>query len=313
VAVAGLLGCGATAHVGHSTPSAALAVRNPASTRPAASNPHGCVASLRAALTAPAGPRAGSAGTAPQAFALFRRVAGTADRLPTTRGVGAFVEPQLNSYDPSFTRRIFDPPVPRGRPALSAYVVVGQGFGSELTDEHFPCVRHLPARQRRETERGLAQGRATVPVGPAFCFEAFSTLHGKTVGGTAGFCDTFAHAANGYGANEITVVSNQPERASIVPDGIATIVLHYQGRPAITAPVHDNVYWVAVPDYVPYAQGPPLSQPAAIRRAILHSLPTSIQWLAPDGHALRTFTPPPAYVNYLIAVYDSCQRANCGA
>ncbi|HWF51171.1 MAG TPA: hypothetical protein VG294_11080 [Solirubrobacteraceae bacterium] len=108
-------------------------------------------------------------------------------------------------------------------------------------------------------------------------------------------------------------ISSPSKRASIVPDGIATLVLHYQGRSAITAPVHDNVYWVSVPDYVPFAQGPPLSQAAAIRRAILHSLPTSIQWLAPDGHALRTFTPPPAYVHYLIAVYDSCQRANCGA
>jgi hypothetical protein len=116
----------------------------------------------------------------------------------------------------------------------------GRGSAASLTDEHFPCVRHLPARRRRETERGLAQGRATIPVGPTFCFEWFSTLRGKTVGGTAGFCDTFAHAASGYGANEITD-SNHPERASIVPDGIATVVLHYQGRPAITAPVHDNV------------------------------------------------------------------------
>jgi hypothetical protein len=195
--VAALLGCGAAAHASHSTPSAALAAGNPASTRPAARDPHGCLRSLRAAFTTPAAPGAGAAGTAPQAFALFRRAAGTADRLPTTRGLGAFVEPQLDSYDPSFTRRIFDPPVPNGRPALSAYVVVGEGFGSELTDEHFPCVRHLPARRRRETERGLAQGRATIPVGPTFCFEGFSTLRGKTVGGTAGFCDTFAHAASG--------------------------------------------------------------------------------------------------------------------
>jgi hypothetical protein len=180
VAVASLMGCGAAAHVSHRTRSATLAAGNPASTRPAAASPHGCLASLRAALTTPAARRAGAAGMAPQAFALFRRAAGTADRLPTTRGIGELVGPQLDSYDPSLTRRIFDPPVPTGRPALSAYVVVGEGFGSELTDGHFPCFRHLPARRRRETGRALAQGRVTIPVGPTFCFEAFSRVRGKT-------------------------------------------------------------------------------------------------------------------------------------
>jgi hypothetical protein len=271
------------------------------------------LASLRSLYrVAPA--RVGSAGSVPEQYGLFRRRAEAIDRLPTVKGFSRGLVTFLDSYDPRLIRRIANPPLPGGHAPLSAaYVVAGEGFGSAFTLARFPCVRDLPAHKRHEIERQFAQVRASSPVGPAFCFEAFFRSLGKTVGGPAGFCDTFADAATGYGANEITLDSDQPQRASIVPDGVATVVLRYRRHAKIIAAVRNNTYWVSVPDYVPYAQGPPLSHSAAVRRAIVQSLPMSVRWLGPDGHVVRTFTPPAAYVNYLVAIYKACQAATCGA
>lgn len=289
------------------------------STQSAAGRP-GSPAAGRCAdsVIAPAHRQVGSAGAAPSTFALFRRARRTTDHLPTVRGLGRQLQLEMESYDPPLVRRVAAPiPQPRnaGASKLAAYVLVGAGAGDRFTVGHFPCIRTLPRDEQRKLTRSLALMRASSPVGSTFCFVVASrTLHQPGIG-PAGFCDTFADAATGYGSNEITLFSDQPELASIVPDGVATVILRYRHHRPILGRVHDNIYWVAVPDYAPYAQGPPLNHPAAVRTAIVHSLATSIEWRAPDGHILRTFTLAAAqpYLRLVTGRYRACIETDCGA
>ena len=124
------------------------------------------------------------------------------------------------------------------------------GAGSEFTVDRFPCIRRLPQRKRAIDIRALALLHATTPVGPSFCVMVVLLSHPQLGAEPGGFCDTFADAADGYGANEIAVYSSHPALASIVPDDVARVVLRYHRHPPIIAHVHDNTYWVTVPDYI---------------------------------------------------------------
>jgi hypothetical protein len=264
-------------------------------------------------------PLVGAAGPAVGRVALFRRPANLRDRgLVIGKRLGVALAPALQSYDPDLIRQVTAPALPArlGRTVtLTSYVVVGEGAAVELTLRHFRCARALSPRQRRSLKDGLARERALTPSGPAFCFIA--TVHSKGRAGEAikleGLCDTLANAASGYGANEFLFAGPSPTLASIVPDSVRTVVLRYGDQRAIRARVRENAFWARVPRLPPLGGTPSLRSPPAIRRAILRALPSSIEWLAPDGHALRKFTPPAAYVRLLIRRYRACVALNCGA
>lgn len=257
----------------------------------------------------------GTAGTVPAQFGLFRRSSGPGDSLASDRGLGVEVEIELESYDPALTRRVAVPPVPvfaHTHAQVTGYVVVGGGAGTELTVKNFPCIRRLPRGEQRQLRRSFALARAVSPVGPAFCFLVATQVGTHRIQPRlGGLCDTFKDAATGYGANQIAL--DGQSLASIVPDGVATVVLRYRHHAPISARVAENIYWVPVPQLSPLAQGPPLKHRLAVKRAILRSLPSSIQWLAADGHPLRAFRPPAAYVRLLISRYRFCIESNCGA
>ena len=221
---------------------------------------------------------------------------------------------QLRSFDPTLIRAVTAPPLQRIKVAqLLSFVVVGQGAAPLFTLNGQSCARRLSPRDRRQLQHGLALRRAITPAGPSFCFVTVRSL-GTHLGYTDldGICDTFANAATGYGANEIGF--EVPALASIVPDDVTTVVLHYAGHPAIQAPVTNNVYWVRVPRLPPLGGGPGAHAPARKLRAFIRKqLPDQIDWLATTGRRLRSFKPPPAYVRLLVHRYQACVELQCGA
>jgi hypothetical protein len=260
----------------------------------------------------------GAAGKAPQTFALFRRRRTGLDQLPPSQNrLASEISYQLKSFDPTLIREVTAPPLQRlharipGR--LVSFVVVGQGAAPEFTLKGQSCARRLSPADRRQLEHGLAARRAITPSGPSFCFVTVATV-GSHPGYThlGGICDTFANAEGGYGANEIGL--EVAALASIVPDGVATVVLHYSGHAAIRAPVTDNVYWVGVPRLPPLGGGPGVHASMRTLRAFIRkSLPRRTDWLASTGRTLRTFAPPAAYVRLLIRRYQACVELGCGA
>lgn len=240
------------------------------------------------------------------------------DRLPSESRLGRQLETQLDSYDPSLIRRVrawSDPAGAGPRYTYTGYVVVGDGAAAAYTPKRLPCITRLKPGDRRRLTRSLA----SLPAGPAFCMVvvmkradhpnkslAGSDLNTPLIGG---LCDTFANAAGGYGANVIALV-RAGTRASIVPDGVASVVLRYRRHAPITARVHDNVYWVRTPQLP--SPPPGVTRPAALRRTILRALPTSIEWLAADHSVVRRFTPPAAYVRFLTRWYEECIASGCG-
>ena len=194
------------------------------------------------------------------------------------------------------------------------YVVAGQGAAAYLTLANLTCGRKLSAAMRAQLKRGLPLLRGLVPAGPSYCFLGVNTQAGsKALVRPEGWCDSFADAATGYGANIIDFGPELPSLAAIVPDQVATVVLRHHGRAAIRAAVHENVYWARVPLLPPPDSRAVKSSMSALRKTILHSLPTTVQWLALDGHVLHTFSLPAAYVDRLARRYLGCVATNCGA
>jgi hypothetical protein len=265
-------------------------------------------------LFAPTKPLTGAAGTAPKRYAVFRRPAGAADRLPSTKGLGVALEQDLQSYDPSLVREVAAQPLPAPfgtKIKYEGYMIVGNGAASELSLANYPCARRLAAQKRRAFARGLALERPFSPSGPAFCLVVVSRFKQHFLGpDIGGFCDTLADAATGYGSNEVGYGGES--LTSIVPDGVATVVLDYRGHAPISARVTDNFYWTRVPTVPPLAQGPSLERPAVLRAYIRRTVPESIKWIGANGQVIRMFTPPAAYLRLVTARYRACVALNCG-
>jgi hypothetical protein len=260
----------------------------------------------------------GAAGRAPDSFALFRRPATSSDKLPGngTR-LSAGVEGQLASYDPALTREVTGlavKPIGPSGSTVSSYIIVGDGAASQATLTK-RCLNSFPRRRRARIERSLALERAGTPSGPAYCFVAVFHVNTHTTAPlVGGLCDTFAHAREGYGANEIGLATDGgPTLAGIVPDGVATVVFTYRHHAPIRAAVTGNAFWTRVPRVPPLA-GPPRPVPrlSVLRKRVVASLALDIKWLDATGHILRQFTPPANYVRFLTARYEFCLQSNCG-
>jgi len=220
---------------------------------------------------------------------------------------------QLESYDPGLIRRVRAVPPEHFSGTRTTYVVVGQGAASELDLRKIACARRLSARKRRQLRRGLSLFRALTPSGPAFCLVDASRSAGERLAGLSlrGQCETFADAAMGFGAIKVDIADG-PFLQGVVPDGVAGVVLRYRGHGSIRAYLSENIFWARVPRLPTLASGPDPRRTAQVRKAVLKGLPTRIAWLAPNGHTLRTFLPPPAYVRHLVRAYRACRAMDCG-
>lgn len=259
-------------------------------------------------------PRSGAAEGATAGFGLFRRPGGQADQLPAIdKPLGQELGTQLGSYDPALTRGISATPPAGVGGAEGTYVVAGQGAAPQTEIENMPCAQRLSLRERRQLEAAFRSIRAITPSGPAFCLLSVAQLQGQSRGHLSlrGGCETFADAARGFGAIQASIVGG-PFLQGLVPDGVSSVLLHYRRHAAIRARVSENAFWAWVPRSPPLASGPDPAQPARVRRAVLEGLPTSVAWLAPDGHTLRVFSPPRAYVRRLIRRYQACRAMHCG-
>jgi hypothetical protein len=171
----------------------------------------------------------------------------------------------------------------------------------------------LTPQQRRRAKKGLRFLQALTPTGPAFCFVTRFD-HAQRVNLTGGGpCSTFKDASDGYALNEIDR-NEQPQffvAAALVPDGVATVVLNYRRHAPIRAGVTDNVYSARVPRFPPLGTQP--MRAAVLRKTIINDLPTSVVWLGADGHQVRAFSPPAAYVRLLMRRYQGCVAIRCGA
>jgi hypothetical protein len=260
----------------------------------------------------------GAAGRAPDSFATFRRPATSSDKLPGNgRRLSTELEGQLASYDPTLTRAATGLLVYPGGPTgstVSTYIVVGDGAASQATLSK-RCLNSIPRGRRARTERIVALDRAGTPAGPAYCFVVVSHVKTQTSGPlVAGLCDTFAHAREGYGANEIGLAfDGGPTLAGIAPDGVATVELTYRHHVPIRAAVTANTFWTRVPRVPPLVGQPhPVPPRSVLRKRVLASLALNINWLDATGHVVREFTPPADYVGFRTAIYDYCIQSNCG-
>ncbi len=265
-------------------------------------------------------PSMGSAGVAPQQFGLFRRSSTVADRgLPASGGLAHQLSTQLARYDPALIRSVVAPPLPRefGRHStVTNYIVVGMGAAAELVLSKFPCSRSLSLRARRNLKRFLKLERPFTPLGSSFCFISLPqpiSGHVSVHPWLSGLCDSFAHLASGYGGSEISFSPEGPGVASVVPDGVSSVLLHYRRHRPVRAPVTENVYWTRVPALPSLTSNPPVKPLATVRRAILRGVPASIQWLAADGSIVRTFRPSKAYIDRQVRTYEACVALTCGA
>jgi hypothetical protein len=211
-------------------------------------------------------------------------------------------------------RRFTATPVQTHLGTSSTYVVAGRGAARETELRYMPCAQRLSSRERRQLEAVFRTYiRPLTPSGPAFCLVEVTPLEGRDRGhiSLGGACETFADAAKGFGAIQADF-DGGPFLQGLVPDGVATVILHYRRRAAIRAPVSGNAYWARVPHLAPQASGPDPARSVLVRKAVLKGLPTSVEWMAPDGHRLRRFLPPGSYVQRLMRRYQACRAADCG-
>lgn len=255
------------------------------------------------------------ADASPTQFELFRRPQEPADAgLETASNFRRQLSDQLMSYDPTLNRQVRVPPVKQLFGRHAGYIVVGQGSAAEFTLEKlFPCARSLSPDRRRVFQHALNLERLFRPHGLAYCFVDTYGMAKSPPSAVAGAeCDTFRNIDSGYGMNEIFDAPVAPSVAGLVPDAVAAVTLRYRQR-IIHATVIENVFWTRVPRLPPLQTGVGKSPPVRVLRAlVLEGLPKRIDWLAADGHVIRSFTPPRSVVRLLIRRDQACIAINCG-
>jgi hypothetical protein len=234
-------------------------------------------------------------------YAVLRRAAVAADQPPQLNSLELQLGYELSAYYPAYTRQLLVSTDGRrfllfvGLPRVPAV----------------PPARCLPRRLRAQRPRLVAEqlqhAREVV-----FCIAAVGRSRGLLGGAGAG-CLPFASVADG----EEVIADGFSTRAvvELVPDGVATVRLHYRDGGVITAAVSEGAY-----AYLP-PQGPVRmlhnalrnAGPAhelgrthlgarerrsyenalsrLIRRARLAATPTAIEWLGGEGGLLRTIVP----------------------
>jgi hypothetical protein len=254
-------------------------------------------------------------GGEPAQFAAFRQSQLPADAAGNAAlGLGHELGDQLVSFDPALTRRVHAPAVKQLFRPARAYIFVGVGSAEEFTLEKLlPCARKYSPARRRRAQRVLNLLRLFRPAGLSYCFAETYQPRKRPAGAfMSALCDTFQNAGSGYGMNEIIGGHRAPSLAGLVPDGVAAVALHYR-HGVIHAVVTENVFWTRVPRLPPIQSAVGTSPPARVlRRQVLDALPRRIDWLAPDGHSIRSFTPPSGYVRLLVQRDQACIQLDCG-
>ncbi len=252
---------------------------------------------------------------APAQFALFRRPQLPADAsLEAASQLRRQLGDQMMSYDPALTRQVHLPPVKKPFGPHAGYIVIGRGSADEFTlRTFFPCAHELSPARRRLLQRGLDALKVFRPSGLTYCFvETYQPLKPPATAEAGAACDTFQNVGSGYGMNEIIGGSLAPSLAGLVPEGVAAVVLRYRHR-VIQTPVAENVFWTRVPRLPPIQSAVGKSPPGRVLpKQVLDALPSRIEWRAPDDRVIRSFTPPPAYVQLLVRRDQTCIAIDCG-
>jgi hypothetical protein len=226
------------------------------------------------------------------------------DKVPSADGLGRelYKDYELSSYHPAYVRQ------PTGLPGNRRYFVI-PAFGRP---EATPPSHCFPTGERRE----LVEQERRRLVEPVFCIIEVGTNRNAPVPG----CEPFAQVDESFGAFHVSDFLGGEPTMELVPDGVASVRIIYQGTAPIVAHVSENAF-VLTPPPTPNTRldtglrrllrrlfGKRLTKAERLRITIKYNnaftgtYPTRIEWLNSAGGLVRALGPPTAESNSATSV-----------
>lgn len=162
-------------------------------------------------------------------YAVLRRPVAAADQPPPINSLAMQVDFALGRYNPAFIRQLTQRPGGR-----AAFLVPGLPVQVDI-----PPARCLPARLRRQRPK-LVERQRRRERQPIACIVTSSSGSQRSPSHGGDNCPRFRDVTTyGYLADGVL---DGVEDAGILPDGIATVRVHFQRAPVVQVPVVENFY-----------------------------------------------------------------------